>query len=112
MTEKNDETRELTLDELDLDGALMWLGVCQGVAWSALARSASDPGDPRGQLRHERREVADVYYRSFPLMRALSELARENPGRTKELWARALVEPMPFGLPAVGMPSAPKEPAK
>lgn len=111
MSEKNDETRELTVDELDLDGALFQLGACQGAAWSALEQCVSEPDGRRRPPRSERREMADTYYRSFPLMRALAELARENPGRTKELWARALVEPMPFGLPPVGMPRVPKEPA-
>lgn len=39
-----------------------------------------------------------------------AQLGREHPERLRELWAEALREPMPLGMPPVGMPTVDEEP--
>jgi hypothetical protein len=90
MTDEN--TRELTVEELDVGGAAQDLMMGTGAAIMALSAGS------RGK------QMFDMHWRSVPFVKAVCQLARENPGRTRELWAEALRAPMPFGLDAIGMP--------
>lgn len=49
-------------------------------------------------------ELRDKLWELFPFLKALGRLALEHPERTRELWAEALVEPMPFGAEPIGLP--------
>lgn len=95
------EERELTVDELDLEGGLKWLMFLGGAALQALS------ADKR-PFAKTNETAADHYWRHIPLQKALNDLARENPGRLRELWAKALHEPMPFGGAPLGMPKVPR----
>ncbi len=98
MNEK--QTREPTEDELDIEGESTRLWFYQGVALSAVVQLDAQPGLPprRGQTE-------DGLLRLIPFMKALVDLARENPGRMRQLWARELTEgTMPFGFAPPGMP--------
>lgn len=88
----SNEPRELTVDELDIDGENQRLMFY----WGALVIGA--PASPDPEMTRMAREAL------IPYIKALGRLARENPGRARELWAQALREPMPFGGEAIGMP--------
>ncbi len=95
------EERELTVDELDLEGGLAWLMFLGGAALMALSPDKRTFGAAN-------ETAAEAYWRHLPLQKAVYELARENPERLRELWAKALHEPMPFGGAPLGMPKVPK----
>lgn len=89
--------RELTADELDVEGMV---GNMHFRVGGALL------GSPVDDQRHARAlELQKQLFELVPFLKALGYLALENPGRTRELWAQALREPMPFGLAPVGMPT-------
>jgi hypothetical protein len=96
----SEETRELTVGELDIEAAVDAMAFQLGTAWGALEGAALFGGEPS----YDR--VAWLCMISFA--KALGALALENPGRARELWARFLVEPMPFGLLPPGMPRVPR----
>ncbi len=88
MNEK--KTRELTEDELDIEGesTRLWfyLGACMAM------------DGPRA------RETAVEIWKLTPFVRALTSLALDNPGRTRQLWAAELCREMPFTRQPLGMP--------
>lgn len=83
-----DAERECLVDELDLAGMVGNMHFRMGL------------------LASERRDVEtqERLWEMVPFLKALGRLAVEHPGRARELWAEALEEPMPFGMPPVGMP--------
>ena len=89
------EGRELTTDELDIEGENQRLMFY----WGATLMGAPASVDPE-TLRAAR----EALWRLTPYIKALATLAHENPGEARERWAQALREPMPFGGEAIGMP--------
>jgi hypothetical protein len=89
----SDDERELTVDELDVEGENQRLMFYMGAAYMALTAG-------NGQ----RVLTSDALWKLIPYIKALAVLAEENPGRTRQLWAQTLGEPMPFGGAPVGMP--------
>jgi hypothetical protein len=98
--------RELTADELDIEDMVGNMHYRVAGAWALLGGM----GDGSGRERVARAyELAPKLYQLIPFLKALGRLALEHPERMRELWAAALVEPMPFGLTLVGMPRVQKE---
>lgn len=102
----SDEGRELTVDELDIEDMVGNMHFRIGGAWALLG--GTQAGTPDGATARARIgraiELRGDLWALIPFAKALGRLARENPGRTRELWAEALREPMPFGGEAIGMP--------
>jgi hypothetical protein len=101
----NDGGRELTTDELDIEDMVGNMHARIGAAW-ALSGAAA-PAHVQGSCETRPTRVNILHhqlYELIPFTKALGRLARENPGRARELWAEALREPMPFGGKAIGMP--------
>jgi hypothetical protein len=95
------DERELTVDELDIEEGLQWLMFLSGAALMALSPDKRTFGAAK-------ETAGEAYWRHIPLQKALSDLAHEHPGRLRQLWAKALQEPMPFGGAPLGMPKVPK----
>lgn len=100
--------RELTVDELDVEGMVVNVHFRMGEAYALLGGIGG--GTPRERVDRAN-ELAPKLLELLPFMKALGRLAQEQPGRTQQLWAEALREPMPFGMPPVGMPTVEEEPA-
>lgn len=102
----SNDTRELTVDELDVEDMVGNMLVRIAGAWALLGSKqagAPDGGTARARIGRAI-ELRDQLWALIPFAKALGRLARENPERTRELWAEALREPMPFGPEAIGMP--------
>ncbi len=101
MANQANEERELTVDELDVGDMVMNMALRIGAAWSMTSElgASGDAGTERF------RELEARLWNLIPFTKALAQVALENPGRTRELWAKALREPMPFGGEAIGMPT-------
>lgn len=56
-----------------------------------------DGTNKQRSLRHE-------LWTLFPFIKALASLARAHENEVLAAWEKALLEPMPFGLPPVGLP--------
>lgn len=86
---------------LDVEGMVCNMHFRVGEAWGLL-------GGTRQGTSGER--VAQAYalrgklWELIPFLKALGQLAHEHPERTSELWAEALVAPMPFGGEPIGLP--------
>lgn len=93
--------RELTVDELDVDGMVGSMHFRVGEAWALM-------GGNRDGTGHERvvraNDLRPRLWALIPFLKALGRLALEHPERTRQLWAEALHEPMPFGAAPLGMP--------
>jgi hypothetical protein len=86
--------RELTVDELDVEDMVMNMHFRIGAAYVMTTQGNGE----------RYRELEGKLWQLIPFIKALGELAVENPGRTRALWAAALQSPMLFGGPAIGMP--------
>lgn len=69
----------------------------QGAAMSALY---SHPDTRQGQ-------TAEELWNLIPFVKALAKLARRHEAELLEDWKVALEEPMPLGMPALGLPKGP-----
>lgn len=87
------EWREMTEDELDVEGETQRLMFAMG-GCLMIGR------DGKGRVP----ELSDMVWRLIPFIKAISSVALENPGRVRHLWAKALQEPMPFGGAPLGVP--------
>lgn len=101
----NDGGRELTTDELDIEDMVGNMHARIGAAWALSGAAAPAHVQGSCETRPTRANILHhQLYELIPFTKALGRLARENPGRARELWAEALREPMPFGGKAIGMP--------
>lgn len=94
-------TRELRVDELNVEDMVGNMHIRVAGAWALLGGTRDGTGGERVARAHELR---GKLYALIPFLKALGRLALEQPERTRELWAEALKEPMPFGQPPLGMP--------
>lgn len=69
------EGRELTEDELDVEGEIFRLMFYSGAAFMAV----------RGVGKQREREAAEAMWKLIPFVKALGTLARQEPGRTRQL---------------------------
>jgi hypothetical protein len=77
---------------LNVDAECIALFTAMGAATTALPDSEPGP------------EIRRMLWQLIPFAKALGELALKHPEETLELWKKALVEPMPFGAPPIGLP--------
>lgn len=89
------ELRELAPEELDVPSMVQHMFFRVGAAWTA--------------VRDER--LASMLFELMPFLKALGQLALEEPERAQRYWADALRRRMPFGVAPLGMPRAAKEKA-